>query len=82
VHLRNKLSTLVWFSERGPLTVSDSGVDVQSLTLKWSPQLGHYCHIKGKDVNIPNVTSVSSSRTTRSFLHPVVTHSHSLTRSH
>ncbi|KAF8246000.1 hypothetical protein K440DRAFT_586559 [Wilcoxina mikolae CBS 423.85] len=45
-------------------------LNAQSLTLKWSPNLGHFCHVKGKDVSIHGVTSVQSSKTTRSFLHP------------
>ncbi|KAA8892867.1 muts domain V-domain-containing protein [Sphaerosporella brunnea] len=70
VHLRNKLSTLICYNERGARSLSDSGLDAQSLTLKWSPLLGHFCHVKGKDVGIPGVLSVSASKTTRSFLHP------------
>jgi hypothetical protein len=62
---------LVWYNQHGARTLSDSGTDAQSLTLKWSPLLGHFCHVKGKDVNIPGVLAVSASRTTRSFLHPV-----------
>ncbi|CCX10853.1 Similar to MutS protein homolog 1; acc. no. O13921 [Pyronema omphalodes CBS 100304] len=45
-------------------------LNAQTLTLKWSPNLGHYCYVKGKDFNIGGVTAVSSSRTTKSFLHP------------
>lgn len=45
----------------------------QSLSLRWTPGLGHFCHIKGaKDVrtsleSFANVRSVSSSKSTRSF---------------
>ncbi|KAJ9142050.1 MutS protein-like protein 1 [Pleurostoma richardsiae] len=39
-----------------------------SLTLRWTPGLGHICHIKGKDArNATDIRAVSSSRTTRSF---------------
>lgn len=39
-----------------------------SLTLRWSPGLGHICHIKGKDTrNVTDIKAISSSRTTRSF---------------
>lgn len=41
-----------------------------SLTLRWTPSLGHICHVKGKDVRAEGVTgyaSVGSSRSTRTF---------------
>lgn len=41
-----------------------------SLTLRWSPNLGHFCHVKGKDVKATNVmeyAAVSASRSTRTF---------------
>ncbi|KAI0537624.1 muts domain V [Xylaria digitata] len=41
-----------------------------SLTLRWTPNLGHICHVKGKDVRATAVAShaaVSSSRSTRTF---------------
>ncbi|KAI1367357.1 muts domain V [Xylaria arbuscula] len=41
-----------------------------SLTLRWSPNLGHFCHVKGKDVRTAGVTeyaAVSASRSTRTF---------------
>ena len=44
-----------------------------SLTLRWTPGLGHICHVKGKDARSSSVTPVktlSSSRTTRSFHEP------------
>ncbi|KAI9794493.1 MAG: DNA mismatch repair ATPase msh1 [Candelina submexicana] len=45
---------------------------VSSLTLRWTPSLGHIAHIKGKDLSTPlsslGITrSVSSSKSTRSF---------------
>ncbi|CAG8961028.1 hypothetical protein HYFRA_00002569 [Hymenoscyphus fraxineus] len=43
-----------------------------SLTLRFSPGLGHICHIRGKDVqrNFVEGTRVSSSKSTTSFHHP------------
>jgi DNA mismatch repair ATPase MutS len=43
-----------------------------SLTLRSTPALGYICHVKGKDINIniAEVKSVSSSKSTRSFQHP------------
>ncbi|KAI8632067.1 muts domain V [Xylariaceae sp. FL1651] len=41
-----------------------------SLTLRWTPNLGHICHVKGKDVRALGVTdyaAVNSSRSTRAF---------------
>ncbi|KAF5601129.1 uncharacterized protein FSUBG_8292 [Fusarium subglutinans] len=39
-----------------------------SLSLKWTPSLGHIAHIKGKDArNLTDVQALSSSRSTRSF---------------
>jgi DNA mismatch repair ATPase MutS len=44
----------------------------ESLTLKWSAQLGHFCHIKGKDAQgtlaaLPGARSIGSTKSTRSF---------------
>jgi DNA mismatch repair ATPase MutS len=44
----------------------------ESLTLKWSAQLGHFCHVKGKDARpnpstLQGARSISSTKTTRSF---------------
>lgn len=44
-----------------------------SLTLRWTPTLGHICHVKGKDIRAEGITghaTTSSSRTTRSFYMP------------
>ncbi|KAK3300937.1 muts domain V-domain-containing protein [Chaetomium fimeti] len=54
-----------------------------SLTLRWTPMLGHICHVKGKDARsppsaaddaggglAPPIRTLSSSRTTRSFHQP------------
>ncbi|KAJ6785001.1 hypothetical protein PWT90_03686 [Aphanocladium album] len=39
-----------------------------SLSLKWTPGLGHIAHIKGKDAkNLTEIRALSSSRSTRSF---------------
>jgi DNA mismatch repair ATPase MutS len=41
-----------------------------SLTLRWTPGLGHICHIKGKDtrrLSTADIRTLSSRRTTRSF---------------
>lgn len=42
-----------------------------SLTLKWTPSLGHICHVKGRDTtrlrDLPHARSVSSSKSTGSF---------------
>ncbi|PFH59776.1 hypothetical protein XA68_11907 [Ophiocordyceps unilateralis] len=39
-----------------------------SLSLKWNPGLGHFAHIRGKDIrNVVDVKALSASRTTRSF---------------
>lgn len=43
-----------------------------SLTLRFTPGLGHICHVKGKDINldIPEARTISSSKSTRSLHHP------------
>jgi DNA mismatch repair ATPase MutS len=43
-----------------------------SLTLRWSGQLGHFCHVKGKDAkgnldSLPDARSIASTKTTRTF---------------
>lgn len=39
-----------------------------SLTLRWTPGLGHIAHIKGKDTkNLADIRALSASRSTRSF---------------
>ncbi|KAK3394694.1 muts domain V-domain-containing protein [Podospora didyma] len=54
-----------------------------TLTLRWTPGLGHICHVKGKDAAQqhsavasppPSFRTVSSSRSTRSFHQPEWTH--------
>jgi len=44
----------------------------ETLTLKWSAQLGHFCHVKGKDAQaslsaLHGARSVSATKTTKSF---------------
>ncbi|PQE10124.1 hypothetical protein CJF31_00004089 [Rutstroemia sp. NJR-2017a BVV2] len=45
---------------------------VASLTLRFTPGLGHICHVKGRDINlsIPEARTISSSKSTRSLHHP------------
>jgi len=47
-----------------------------TLALKWTPQLGHFCHVRGKDVRaeIPDARNVSSSKSTRAFYLPDWSH--------
>ncbi|PWW78789.1 hypothetical protein C7212DRAFT_273125 [Tuber magnatum] len=47
----------------------------QSLTLRWTPRVGHICHVKGKDVDldhkaITGATRVSASKSTMSLQLP------------
>ncbi|KAI9884692.1 MAG: DNA mismatch repair ATPase msh1 [Watsoniomyces obsoletus] len=47
-------------------------LNVTSLTLRWTPGLGHICHVKGRDAKqtssaLDHVRTVSSRKTTRSF---------------
>jgi DNA mismatch repair ATPase MutS len=47
-------------------------LEATSLTLRFTPGLGHICHVRGKDmkIDLSDVRSVSSSKSTRSFHHP------------
>lgn len=47
-----------------------------TLALKWTPQLGHFCHVRGKDVRaeIPDARNVSSTKSTRAFYLPDWSH--------
>ncbi|OCL14384.1 hypothetical protein AOQ84DRAFT_221615 [Glonium stellatum] len=52
-------------------------LDAKSLTLKWTPNLGHICYVKGKDVSrvtAYGVKSLSISKSTRSFHMPEWSH--------
>ncbi|KAH9843355.1 DNA mismatch repair protein Msh1 [Teratosphaeria destructans] len=47
-------------------------LQAESLSLKWSAQLGHFCHIKGRDAQgtlaaLPGARSIGSTKSTRSF---------------
>lgn len=47
-------------------------LQTESLTLKWSAQLGHFCHIKGRDAKVnlsalPGARVIGSTKSTRSF---------------
>ncbi|KAM0273301.1 hypothetical protein ACHAPA_001453 [Fusarium lateritium] len=43
-------------------------LNAPSLSLRWTPGLGHIAHIRGKDArNLADVQALSSSRSTRSF---------------
>ncbi|KAB5580326.1 muts domain V-domain-containing protein [Coniochaeta sp. 2T2.1] len=61
-------------SERASLTETlRARLGASSLTLRWTPGLGHICHVKGKDARnttSPTNTTISSSRSTRSFHQP------------
>lgn len=51
----------------------------ESLTLRWSAQLGHFCHIKNKDTKadlsvLDGARGISSTKSTRSFYHTEWTH--------
>ncbi|KFY79563.1 hypothetical protein V499_01435 [Pseudogymnoascus sp. VKM F-103] len=46
-------------------------LDATTLALRWTPGLGHICHVKGKDAKrMAEMRSVSSSKSTKSFHHP------------
>ncbi|KAK0729163.1 muts domain V-domain-containing protein [Apiosordaria backusii] len=74
-------------SQKESLTLSlREEFQTPSLTLKWTPQLGHICHVKGRDASFslppsssssssssspnPTIRTLSTSRSTRSFHHP------------
>lgn len=77
-HLHAELASLL----EGRITLTEtlrSQFGASSLTLRWTPGLGHICHVKGKDAKKSGGTggdgatpirTLSSSRTTRSFHHP------------
>lgn len=51
----------------------------ESLTLKWSAQLGHFCHLKGKDTkghleNLDGARIIASTKSTRTFHYAEWTH--------
>ena len=68
------------FEDRVALTETlRARFEASSLTLRWTPGLGHICHVKGKDARSSGggsggatsaIKTLSSSRTTRSFHQP------------
>ncbi|GAB7331347.1 hypothetical protein MBLNU13_g02782t1 [Cladosporium sp. NU13] len=51
----------------------------ESLTLKWSAQLGHFCHLKGKDTkghleNLDGARIIAATKSTRTFHYADWTH--------
>lgn len=72
--LRKLHQDLVTLSEEKETLAKDlsARLDVASLTLRFTPGLGHICHVKGKDMkkDLTSVRNVSLSKSTRSFHHP------------
>ncbi|KAI0125941.1 muts domain V [Xylariales sp. AK1849] len=69
--LHTKLDTLL--QEKSTLVETlRARLSAPSLTLRWTPNLGHICHVKGKDMrNLPaDIHAISSSRSTRTFHYP------------
>ncbi|KAI0459393.1 muts domain V [Xylaria acuta] len=67
--LHSKLSALLQEKTEMGNTLRER-LSAPTLTLRWTPNLGHICHVKGKDVRATGVTghaAVSSSRSTRTF---------------
>jgi DNA mismatch repair ATPase MutS len=71
-HLHTELITL----NDGKVALAEAlseRLGLSSLTLKFTPGLGHICHVKGKDTRADlanaSIRSVSSSKSTRSFHH-------------
>ncbi|KAF4456234.1 hypothetical protein F53441_1597 [Fusarium austroafricanum] len=66
-----RLHTLLAALIQEKATLNDTlreSLKAPSLSLKWTPGLGHIAHIKGKDArNLVDVQPLSSSRSTRSF---------------
>jgi DNA mismatch repair ATPase MutS len=74
-HLRRLHSELsLLLADRATLTETlRERLGAASLTLRWTPGLGHICHVKGKDATRSGssaLKTLSSSRTTRSFHQP------------
>jgi DNA mismatch repair ATPase MutS len=69
--LHNRLDDLIQEKDNLAIRLREKS-NAQSLTLKWTPGLGHICHIKGRDVQaslaaLGTTRSVSASKSTRSF---------------
>ncbi|KAG9246594.1 muts domain V [Calycina marina] len=58
--------------QKEPLTRDlQTRLGVPTLTLRFTPGLGHICHVKGsRELRHAEIKSVSSSKSTRSFHHP------------
>lgn len=74
--LASYLSLLRWGLTHGFCSLSFP--DVTTLRLRWTPGLGHICHVRGRaagtiQASLPDARSVSSSRSTHSFHLPVWT---------
>lgn len=68
--LHNELASLLASRTCLTSTLRDR-LSAPSLTLRWTPGLGHICHVKGKDIRATSTAkTLSSSRTTRSFHQP------------
>ncbi|KAI6093803.1 muts domain V-domain-containing protein [Hypoxylon rubiginosum] len=72
--LHDDLASLLHEKEALAETLRERFGGAASLTLRWSPNLGHVCHIKGArdlrklgDASNVNINTVSSSRSTRTF---------------
>lgn len=75
LHLQRLHSDLaVLLSDRVALTQTlRERLGASTLTLRWTPGLGHICHVKGKDARAASgvgAKTLSSSRSTRSFHQP------------
>lgn len=72
-HLQRLHSDLaILLEDRAALTQTlRERLGASTLTLRWTPGLGHICHVKGKDARASaGSKTLSSSRTTRSFHQP------------
>lgn len=60
---------LVMAEKRELTTRLRSELGSSTLNLKWTPQLGHFCHVRGKDARATPSTarSISSTKSTRTF---------------
>ncbi|TGO14077.1 hypothetical protein BTUL_0059g00550 [Botrytis tulipae] len=69
--LHAELSSLA--NQKTALAASLCGrLGATSLTLRFTPGLGHICHVKGRDITLdmPEARTISSSKSTRSLHHP------------
>ncbi|RPB00864.1 hypothetical protein L873DRAFT_1827514 [Choiromyces venosus 120613-1] len=71
--LHKKLDELEWKRVNLETELARKISCAQSLTLRWTPRVGHICHVKGKDVDLNHIagaTRVSSSKSTLSLQLP------------